>query len=220
MEEKEMYAKYALQAYNKVKECVDKMLSYDSLEDIENTTIITGLVANFDELKYNAKESEEFKKSSELIRSIAKKFPTLESWCKNIINDFSDKPVMYWKNVLEEENKSQKEDNSVFHIWGAKINLDKTNELIVKDNVKIVVNAQMIKDLIDKDYIFGTEEYMSIEIPYDLFIGQDKYSFVYRTNGNSSNDDKCPYLVILSNFKKDDDGSRVVVFDILEKVVI
>ena len=177
------------EAIETIRECVNEILEIDDLKTSREanqklyTNRMLTIVSWFNYLKREKQDTKEFEEAKDLILSIGNKHQRLAEWCEDLVNEpLSEPPVL---------------------LLGAELNVDKTNELIIEDGAKIVVDSEKAKQIIDAEWTIGTKEYHIVNyIP------------------KCERPEDCPYIVSLTDWEKNSNGERVLKFNVLELVPI
>ena len=101
----------------------------------------------------------------------------------------------------------------------AELNVDKTNELIIKDGAKIIVDSEKAKQIIDTEWLIGTKEYNELKFKYKVIVNEKEYDCLYHIVNyfpKCERPEDCPYIVSLTDWGKNSNGERVLKFNILE----
>ena len=197
------------EAIETIRECVNEILEIDDLKSsreldkkIYDNRILT-IVSWFDYLKSEKQDTKEFEEAKDLVLSIGNKHQRLSEWCEDLLNEPLSEP-----SVL---------------LLGAELNVDKTNELIIEDGAKIVVDSEKAKQIIDAEWIVGTKEYNEFKFDYKVIVNEKEYDFLYHIVNyipKCERPEGFPYIVSLTDWEKNSNGERVLKFNVLELVPI
>ena len=193
------------EAIETIRECVNEVLEIDDLKSsreldkkIYDNRILT-IVSWFDYLKSEKQDTKEFEEAKDLVLSIGNKHQMLAKWCKDLVNSpLPEPPVL---------------------LLDAELNVDKTNERIIKDGAKIVVDSEKAKQIIDTEWLIGTKEYNELKFKYKVIVNEKEYDCLYHIVNYFP---KCErpedrhYIVSLTDWGKNSNGERVLKFNILE----
>lgn len=192
-------------AIEAVRECVEEVLEIEDLkksrdEDpkLYSNRMLT-IVSWFDYLKWEKIDTPEYEEAKNLIISMGEKHPRIADWCRHLIEAEKPEPPVT--------------------LWDAELNVDKTNELIIEDGAKIVVDAEQAKKVIDTEWVLGTKEYNELELQYDVVVDGQVYNHLYHVVDylpRCEKNEECPYIVHLAGWEKKDNNERVLKFNVLE----
>lgn len=193
------------EAIETIRECVNEILEIDDLKSsreldkkLYDNRILT-IVSWFDYLKSEKQDTKEFEEAKDLVLSIGNKHQMLAKWCKDLVNSpLPEPPVL---------------------LLDAELNVDKTNELIIKDGAKIVVDSEKAKQIIDTEWLIGTKEYNELKFKYKVIVNEKEYDCLYHIVNyfpKCERPEDCPYIVSLTDWGKNSNGERVLKFNVLE----
>ena len=193
------------EAIETIRECVNEVLEIDDLKSsreldkkLYDNRILT-IVSWFDYLKSEKQDTKEFEEAKDLVLSIGNKHQRLAKWCKDLVNSpLPEPPVL---------------------LLDAELNVDKTNELIIKDGAKIVVDSEKAKQIIDTEWQIGTKEYNELKFKYKVIVNEKEYDCLYHIVDyipKCERPEDCPYIVSLTDWGKNSNGERVLKFNVLE----
>lgn len=192
-------------AIETIRECVKELLEIDDLKasrdadpKLHDNRMLT-IVSWFNYLKWNKADTPEFEEAKNLVMSIGEKHPKLAEWCKDFIEKEKPEPPVA--------------------LWDAELNVDKTNELVIEDGAKIVVDVEKAKEMIDTEWLVGSNEYNELEFEYKVIVNDKEYNHLYhivKYLPKCERPEDCPYIVHLTNWDKNADGDRVLKFNVLE----
>ena len=196
-------------AIETIRECVNEVLEIDDLKSsreldkkLYDNRILT-IVSWFDYLKSEKQDTKEFEEAKDLVLSIGNKHQKLAKWCEDLVNSpLPEPPVL---------------------LLDAELNVDKTNELIIKDGAKIVVDSEKAKQIIDTEWTIGTKEYNELKFDYKVIVNEKEYDCLYHIVNyipKCERPEDCPYIVSLTDWEKNSNGERVLKFNVLELVPI
>ena len=177
------------EAFNTIKECVDEVLAIDDLKlDIQTNekhhkNRMLTIISWFNFLKKEAIDSEEYKKSKELILSIGKKHPSLNEWC----NDFVEKPLPTYETI--------------------EINVSNNEKYNLKDDLQVVFDLNEVKKYIDVESI--NDKTLNFKIIYKdrEYAGHHYFKdYIPKTDV----DEECPYRASIINAKMDNNRNCIV----------
>ena len=193
------------EAIETIRECVNEILEIDDLKASReanqklHTNRMLTIVSWFNYLKREKQDTKEFEEAKDLILSIGNKHQRLAEWCEDLVNEpLSEPPVL---------------------LLGAELNVDKTNELIIEDGAKIVVDSEKAKQIIDAEWTIGTKEYNELKFDYKVIVNEKEYDCLYHIVNyipKCERPEDCPYIVSLTDWGKNSNGERVLKFNILE----
>lgn len=194
------------EAIENIRKYVKELLEIDDLKasreanpKLYDNRMLT-IIAWFDYLKWHKSNSSEFEEAKKLLLSIGKKHPKIAEWVDDVITKEKPEPPV--------------------SLWGAELNVDKTNELIIDANAKIVVDSEEAKKLIDKECLIGSKEYNELQYNYDVIVNGKKYEHlchIVKYIPKCDLPEDCPYIVHLIDWEKKANGTRVLRFSVLEK---
>ena len=197
------------EAIETIRECVNEILEIDYLKASReanqklHTNRMLTIVSWFNYLKREKQDTKEFEEAKDLILSIGNKHQRLAEWCEDLVNEpLSEPPVL---------------------LLGAELNVDKTNELIIEDGAKIVVDSEKAKQIIDAEWTIGTKEYNELKFDYKVIVNEKEYDCLYHIVNyipKCERPEDCPYIVSLTDWEKNSNGERVLKFNVLELVPI
>ena len=197
------------EAIETIRECVNEILEIDDLKTSREanqklyTNRMLTIVSWFNYLKREKQDTKEFEEAKDLILSIGNKHQRLAEWCEDLVNEpLSEPPVL---------------------LLGAELNVDKTNELIIEDGAKIVVDSEKAKQIIDAEWTIGTKEYNELKFDYKVIVNEKEYDCLYHIVNyipKCERPEDCPYIVSLTDWEKNSNGERVLKFNVLELVPI
>ena len=197
------------EAIETIRECVNEILKINDLKASReankklNTNRMLTIVSWFNYLKREKQDTKEFEEAKDLILSIGNKHQRLAEWCEDLVNEpLSEPPVL---------------------LLGAELNVDKTNELIIEDGAKIVVDSEKAKQIIDAEWTIGTKEYNELKFDYKVIVNEKEYDCLYHIVNyipKCERPEDCPYIVSLTDWEKNSNGERVLKFNVLELVPI
>ena len=197
------------EAIETIRECVNEILEIDDLKASReanqklHTNRMLTIVSWFNYLKREKQDTKEFEEAKDLILSIGNKHQRLAEWCEDLLNEpLSEPPVL---------------------LLGAELNVDKTNELIIEDGAKIVVDSEKAKQIIDAEWTIGTKEYNELKFDYKVIVNEKEYDCLYHIVNyipKCERPEDCPYIVSLTDWEKNSNGERVLKFNVLELVSI
>ena len=197
------------EAIETIRECVNEILEIDDLKASReanqklHTNRMLTIVSWFNYLKREKQDTKEFEEAKDLILSIGNKHQRLAEWCEDLVNEpLSEPPVL---------------------LLGAELNVDKTNELIIEDGAKIVVDSEKAKQIIDAEWTIGTKEYNELKFDYKVIVNEKEYDCLYHIVDyipKCERPEDCPYIVSLTDWEKNSNGERVLKFNVLELVPI
>ena len=197
------------EAIETIRECVNEILEIDDLKASReanqklHTNRMLTIVSWFNYLKREKQDTKEFEEAKDLILSIGNKHQRLAEWCEDLVNEpLSEPPVL---------------------LLGAELNVDKTNELIIEDGAKIVVDSEKAKQIIDAEWTIGTKEYNELKFDYKVIVNEKEYDCLYHIVNyipKCERPEDCPYIVSLTDWEKNSNGERVLKFNVLELVPI
>ena len=197
------------EAIETIRECVNEILEIDDLKTSReanqklHTNRMLTIVSWFNYLKREKQDTKEFEEAKDLILSIGNKHQRLAEWCEDLVNEpLSEPPVL---------------------LLGAELNVDKTNELIIEDGAKIVVDSEKAKQIIDAEWTIGTKEYNELKFDYKVIVNEKEYDCLYHIVNyipKCERPEDCPYIVSLTDWEKNSNGERVLKFNVLELVPI
>ena len=197
------------EAIETIRECVNEILEIDDLKASReanqklHTNRMLTIVSWFNYLKREKQDTKEFEEAKDLILSIGNKHQRLAEWCEDLVNEpLSEPPVL---------------------LLGAELNVDKTNELIIEDGAKIVVDSEKAKQIIDAEWTIGTKEYNELKFDYKVIVNEKEYDFLYHIVNyipKCERPEGCPYIVSLTDWEKNSNGERVLKFNVLELLPI
>ena len=197
------------EAIETIRECVNEILEIDDLKASReanqklHTNRMLTIVSWFNYLKREKQDTKEFEEAKDLILSIGNKHQRLAEWCEDLVNEpLSEPPVL---------------------LLGAELNVDKTNELIIEDGAKIVVDSEKAKQIIDAEWTIGTKEYNELKFDYKVIVNEKEYDCLYHIVNyipKCERPEDCPYIVSLTDWEKNSNGERVLKFNVLELVSI
>ena len=197
------------EAIETIRECVNEILEIDDLKTSREanqklyTNRMLTIVSWFNYLKREKQDTKEFEEAKDLILSIGNKHQRLAEWCEDLVNEpLSEPPVL---------------------LLGAELNVDKTNELIIEDGAKIVVDSEKAKQIIDTEWLIGTKEYNELKFKYKVIVNEKEYDCLYHIVNyipKCERPEDCPYIVSLTDWEKNSNGERVLKFNVLELVPI
>lgn len=193
------------EAIETIRECVNEVLEIDDLKSSRETdkklydNRILTIVSWFDYLKREKQDTKEFEEAKDLVLSIGNKHQRLAEWCEDLVNSpLPEPPVL---------------------LCDAELNVDKTNELIIKDGAKIVVDSKKAKKIIDTEWLIGTKKYNKLKFKYKVIVNEKKYDCLYHIVDyipKCERPEDCPYIVSLTDWEKNSNGERVLKFNVLE----
>ena len=193
------------EAIETIRECVNEILEIDDLKTSREanqklyTNRMLTIVSWFNYLKREKQDTKEFEEAKDLILSIGNKHQRLAEWCEDLVNEpLSEPPVL---------------------LLGAELNVDKTNELIIEDGAKIVVDSEKAKQIIDAEWTIGTKEYNELKFDYKVIVNEKEYDCLYHIVNylpKCERPEDCPYIVSLTDWEKNSNGERVLKFNVLE----
>ena len=192
-------------AIETIRECVNEVLEIDDLKSsreldkkLYDNRILT-IVSWFDYLKSEKQDTKEFEEAKDLVLSIGNKHQKLAKWCEDLVNSpLPEPPVL---------------------LLDAELNVDKTNELIIKDGAKIIVDSEKAKQIIDTEWLIGTKEYNELKFKYKVIVNEKEYDCLYHIVDyipKCERPEDCPYIVSLTDWGKNSNGERVLKFNVLE----
>lgn len=192
-------------AIETIRECVNEVLEIDDLKSskeldkkLYDNRILT-IVSWFDYLKSEKQDTKEFEEAKDLVLSIGNKHQKLAKWCEDLVNSpLPEPPVL---------------------LLDAELNVDKTNELIIKDGTKIIVDSEKAKQIIDTEWQIGTKEYNKLKFKYKVIVNEKEYDCLYHIVDyipKCERPEDCPYIVSLTDWEKNSNGERVLKFNVLE----
>ena len=197
------------EAIETIRKCVNEILEIDDLKASReanqklHTNRMLTIVSWFNYLKREKQDTKEFEEAKDLILSIGNKHQRLAEWCEDLVNEpLSEPPVL---------------------LLGAELNVDKTNELIIEDGAKIVVDSEKAKQIIDAEWTIGTKEYNELKFDYKVIVNEKEYDCLYHIVNyipKCERPEDCPYIVSLTDWEKNSNGERVLKFNVLELVPI
>ena len=193
------------EAIETIRECVNEVLEIDDLkvsreadQKLHDNRMLT-IVSWFNYLKREKQDTKEFEEAKDLILSIGNKHQRLAEWCEDLVNKPLPEPPV--------------------SLWGAELNVDKTNELIIEDGAKIVVDSEKAKQIIDAEWTIGTKEYNELKFDYKVIVNEKEYDCLYHIVNyipKCERPEDCPYIVSLTDWEKNSNGERVLKFNVLE----
>lgn len=196
------------EAIETIRECVKEILEIDDLkasreadQKLYNNRILT-IVSWFNYLKEKKQDTKEFEEAKDLILSIGNKHQKLAEWCENLVT----KPLL--------------EPESSVSIYDAELNIDKTNELIIENVAKIIVDTEKAKQIIDTGWLIGTKEYNDLKFEYKVIVNEKEYDCLYHIVNyipKCECPEDCPYIVLLTEWEKNSNDERILRFNILER---
>ena len=157
------------------------------------------IVSWFNYLKRHKPETSEYEEAKDLVISIGKKHPILAEWCNNLIEKPLAEPPIY--------------------MYNAELNIDKTNEFIITEGVKIIVDRDKAKEIVDTKWVIGTKEYNELKFEYKIIVNEKEYKCLYHIVNyipKCEYPEDCPYMVSLTDWETADNGERLLRFNILE----
>ena len=192
-------------AIETIRECVNEVLEIDDLKSsreldkkLYDNRILT-IVSWFDYLKSEKQDTKEFEEAKDLVLSIGNKHQKLAKWCEDLVNSpLPEPPVL---------------------LLDAELNVDKTNELIIKDGAKIIVDSEKAKQIIDTEWQIGTKKYNKLKFKYKVIVNEKEYDCLYHIVDyipKCERPEDCPYIVSLTDWEKNSNGERVLKFNVLE----
>ena len=193
------------EAIETIRECVNEILEIDDLKTSREanqklyTNRMLTIVSWFNYLKREKQDTKEFEEAKDLILSIGNKHQRLAEWCEELVNRPLPEPPV--------------------SLWGAELNVDKTNELIIEDGAKIVVDSEKAKQIIDTEWLIGTKEYNELKFEYKVIVNEKEYDCLYHIVNyipKCERPEDCPYIVSLTDWEKNSNGERVLKFNVLE----
>lgn len=193
------------EAIETIRECVKEVLEIDDLkasreadQKLHDNRMLT-IVSWFNYLKREKQDTKEFEEAKDLVLSIGNKHQRLAEWCEDLVNRPLPEPPV--------------------SLWGAELNVDKTNEFIIEEGAKIVVDSEKAKQIIDTEWIIGTPEYNDLKFEYKVIVNEKKYDCLYHIVNylpKCERHEDCPYIVSLTDWEKNSKGERVLKFNVLE----
>ena len=183
---------------NEVLEIDDLKASREADQKLHDNRMLT-IVSWFNYLKREKQDTKEFEEAKDLILSIGNKHQRLAEWCEELVNRPLPEPPV--------------------SLWGAELNVDKTNELIIEDGAKIVVDSEKAKQIIDTEWLIGTKEYNELKFEYKVIVNEKEYDCLYHIVNyipKCERPEDCPYIVSLTDWEKNSNGERVLKFNVLE----
>lgn len=197
------------EAIEAIRKCVEEILSIDDIKaskeadsELYYSRKLT-IISWFYYLKREKQDSNEYEEAKNLILSIGNKHPMLAKWCDDLVN------------------KQLSESEQHFSLLGVELNIDKTNELIIKDDVKIVVDASKAKRLIDNQWLIGTQEYNEMELEYKIIVDEKEYNCLWHIANyipQCECPEDCPYEASIIAFKKNSDGERILEINVRQRI--
>ncbi len=176
----------------------DLKASREADQKLHDNRMLT-IVSWFNYLKREKQDTKEFEEAKDLVLSIGNKHQRLAKWCEDLVNRPLPEPPV--------------------SLWGAELNVDKTNEFIIEEGAKIVVDSEKAKQIIDTEWIIGTPEYNDLKFEYKVIVNEKEYDCLYHIVNylpKCERHEDCPYIVSLTDWEKNSNGERVLKFNVLE----
>ena len=192
------------ESIKELRQCVKELVEIDNIKNSyeEDPELYMDrarkIINSFHYLQDHQQNSLELQEAKELIKSIGKKHPKLENWCKELIKSETPKALA---------------------LWDAEFNIDRNSEFIIEKDSKIVVDREKAKKIIDTEWYIGSKEYDNLQFEYKVIVKGKEYNHLYHLVNYSSECEKpenCPYRVELTSWKKNEKGERILIFNITE----